>query len=68
MRLWWSRLVSWCAQFWRLLRCLYRWRAHQPQGRVCPALSPRQIFDQPKPKRVQQEFIRLKALMPQEPG
>lgn len=65
MRLWWSRLVSWCVQFWRLFRCLCGWRARQPHWRSRSTLPPHRIFAQPKPKWVTHEIIRLKALMPQ---
>lgn len=66
MKTWMVRVLTRCLRALRQLlsRVHRRTRHRRPQTRAQPA-PPRRVFAQPKPKWVQQDIIRLKALMPQ---
>ena len=66
MKAWIVRVLTWYLLVFRqLLSWLHRrGRQRRPLIRAQPA-PPRRVFAQPKPKWVQQDIIRLKALMPQ---
>jgi hypothetical protein len=66
MKTWMIRVLMRCL---RALRQLLFWVHRRPRHRRPPTRAhtspPRRVFAQPKPKWVQQDIIRLKALMPQ---
>ena len=65
MTRWLAPLCAMGLRIWQwLLSWLHRWASERRKTHRAAVVTPRRVFAQPKPKWVQQDIIRLKALMP----